>query len=98
MSESSIDRKEEAGGTPLQRLIGLVAKVLERDGAGRPLPLDARLSELGISSMKMISLMLTIEVEFGIAIPQADITPDNFESIASIEALILRLLASEGGG
>ena len=33
------------------------------------------------------------EVEFDISIPQNEITPDNFRSVASIEALIARLLA-----
>ena len=63
--------------------------------SGRPerrrLPITARLNELGMSSMKMINLMLAIEVEFDIAIPQAEITPDNFDSIASVDALV-RLL------
>jgi acyl carrier protein len=36
--------------------------------------------------------MLAIEVEFDVTIPQSDITPDNFDSIASVEALVVRLL------
>ena len=55
------------------------------------MPIDARLSDLGMSSIKMVNLMLAIEVEFDIAIPQADITPENFESIASVEAMLDRL-------
>ena len=51
-----------------------------------------QLSELGISSLRMVNLMLAVEVEFDIAIPQSDITPENFHSIGSIEALVLRLL------
>jgi acyl carrier protein len=35
--------------------------------------------------------MLAVEVEFGITIPQSDITPDNFRSVASVEALVARL-------
>jgi hypothetical protein len=30
-------------------------------------------------------------VEFNLAIPQTDITPENFESIASVEAMLSRL-------
>jgi hypothetical protein len=41
--------------------------------------------------------MLAIEVEFDLSIPQAEITPDNFESIASVEALVVRLLSSAPG-
>jgi acyl carrier protein len=46
--------------------------------------------------MKMINLMLAIEVEFDVNIPQADITPLNFESIASVETLVVRLLGVTG--
>jgi acyl carrier protein len=71
------------------RLVGLVKAVL---GSGSvvpdPFPLDAQLSDLGISSLKMVNLMLAVEVEFDIAIAQSDITPENFHSLASIEALI----------
>jgi acyl carrier protein len=52
----------------------------------------ARLNELGMSSMKMISLMLAIEAEFDLSIPQTQITPENFDSIASVEALVVKLL------
>ncbi len=77
-----------------ERLISLVRAVL---GAGsvmpNPFPLDAQLSDLGISSLKMVNLMLAVEVEFDIAIAQADITPENFHSLSSIEALVERTLA-----
>jgi acyl carrier protein len=77
-----------------ERVMSLVERVLERSPGTAPLPRGVRLNELGMSSMKMINLMLAIEVEFDLAIPQADITPDNFESIASVEALVIKLLGS----
>jgi acyl carrier protein len=58
-----------------------------------PFPLDAQLSDLGISSLKMVNLMLAVEVEFDIAIAQGDITPENFHSLGSIESLVDRTLA-----
>ncbi len=76
--------------------MALVVRILERP-AGAVLPEAARLNELGMSSMKMINLMLAIEVEFDLTIPQADITPGNFESIASVEALVDRLLGLSSG-
>lgn len=76
------------------RLIALVKAVL---GAGsvipNPFPLDAQLSDLGISSLKMVNLMLAVELEFDIAIAQSDITPENFHSLQSIEALVVRTLS-----
>ncbi len=78
------------------RLLSLVERVLERPGAGPTLPRDAALSELGVSSLKMVSLMLSVEAEFDLSIPQNEITPENFRSINSIETLVARLLAARG--
>jgi acyl carrier protein len=74
------------------RLLALVGQILDQSD-GRSLPVDARLSELGMSSIKMVNLMLAVEGEFDLSIPQQDITPDNFRSVASIEVLLERLLA-----
>jgi len=78
------------------RLLGLVERVLERPGAGSMLPPEAALSELGVSSLKMVSLMLLIEAEFDLSIPQNEITPENFRSINSVQALVTRILAAKG--
>ncbi len=77
------------------RLLGLVEKVLDRPGAGPTLPPDASLSELGVSSLKMVSLMLSVEAEFDLSIPQNEITPENFRSISSIQTLVTRILAAK---
>lgn len=82
----------DAGRTTRERLIGLVRQILGSPAANRPLPIDARLSDVGMSSIKMVNLMLAVEGEFSIAIPQSDITPENFHSIASVEALVTRLI------
>jgi acyl carrier protein len=73
--------------------LALVGQILGKPEAAATLPLDGRLSDLGMSSIKMVNLMLAVEVEFDVSIPQKDITPDNFRSVASVEALVLRLLA-----
>ena len=78
------------------RLLGLIEKVLDRPGAGPSLAPDAALSELGVSSLKMVSLMLSVEVEFDLSIPQHEITPENFRSINAVEALVMRLLDARG--
>lgn len=75
------------------RLATLVKQVLGEGAAiPDPLPLDAQLSDLGISSLKMVNLMLAVEIEFDISIPQADITPENFHSLSTINALVSRTL------
>ena len=87
-----MDRQVKEGVS--ERLISLVRAVL---GAGSvipsPFPLDAQLSDLGVSSLKMVNLMLAVEVEFDISIAQVDITPENFHSLRSIENLVDRTLA-----
>ena len=76
------------------RLISLVKSVLGAGGVvPNPFPLEAQLSDLGVSSLKMVNLMLAVEVEFDIAIAQTDITPENFHSVQSIQSLVERTLA-----
>jgi acyl carrier protein len=76
-----------------ERLVALVRQLLVTHASlPHPFPVEQQLSDLGISSLKMVNLMLAVEVEFDIAIPQADITPENFHSVASIEALVVRTL------
>ena len=58
-----------------------------------PFPVETQLSDLGISSLKMVNLMLAVELEFDIAIPQSDITPENFHSVAAIQSLVVRTLS-----
>lgn len=78
--------------TMRERLLALVRKAMGAPGATRPLAVDARLSELGISSIKMVGLMLAIEAEFNLTIDQSEITPENFASIASMESMLERIL------
>jgi acyl carrier protein len=89
---SKVDPQVKEGVS--ERLVSLARAVL---GAGsvipNPFPLDAQLSDLGISSLKLVNLMLAVEVEFDIAIAQADITPENFHSLQTIELLVDRTLA-----
>ena len=77
-----------------EQLIELVKHVL---GAGSavpdPFPLHAQLSDLGVSSLKMVNLMLAVELEFDLAIAQSDITPENFHSLSSVANLVVRTLA-----
>lgn len=78
------------------RLVALVEQILGRPVAA-PFPVERKLSELGVSSIQMVNLMLGVELEFNLAIPQDDITPENFFSVASIAALIERLQALSAG-
>ena len=77
-----------------ERLVALVRQTLGADATlPEAFPVDRQLSDLGVSSLKMVNLMLAVELEFDIAIPQSDITPENFHSVATIQALVVRTLS-----
>jgi acyl carrier protein len=78
------------------RLVALVQQILAKNAIDRAPGLDVRLSDAGISSLDMVNLMFAIEAEFDIEIAPTDITPDNFYSIATIEALLLRMGVPSG--
>ena len=52
---------------------------------------EADLREAGLTSMASVKLMLAIEAAYDVAIPDAELTPENFRSIATIAALVARL-------
>jgi acyl carrier protein len=82
-----------------RRLVALVRQSLGADAAlPQPFPVDRQLSDLGVSSLKMVNLMLAVELEFDIAIPQSDITPENFHSVATIQAMVVRTLSLRKSG
>jgi acyl carrier protein len=54
---------------------------------------DADLREVGLTSLDMVDLVLSVECEFDLQIPEAQITPANFRSIATIDALVSALLS-----
>ena len=55
---------------------------------------SASLRDAGLTSMAAVRLMLSIEAVFAIAIPDGELTPENFATAASIEALIQRMRSS----
>lgn len=89
---------QSSTASPRERLIGLVRQVLGPAAGCRPLSIGARLSELGLSSIKMVGLMLAIEAEFDLTIPQEEITPENFHSIVSIEAMLAKVASGPAEG
>ena len=73
------------------RIAALVRAILEKRGAARPVGRDDALSDCGISSLDMVNLMLAVEIEFQLKIPDRDMTPANFRTVARIEALVEKL-------
>lgn len=60
-------------------------------GHAAPLPRQQDLGELGLTSMQMVNLMLSIEAEFDVLIPPAKLMPANFRTIENIETLVREL-------
>lgn len=74
------------------RVIALVADILEKNEVRIEVMPTSRLTDIGMTSMDMVNLMLAVEAEFDLTIPQTDITPDNFQSPQSIERLVEKQL------
>ena len=86
------DPMEDRENATRERLLQLVRQILGDDWpTSKPIMLDDRLSDLGMNSLKMVNLMLYVEAEFGIVIPQREITPSNFLSVATVETMIVKL-------
>lgn len=76
------------------RVSAIVRQVMPERSPPADLAPAADLYDAGLTSMAMVKLMLAVEVEFDISIPDADLHPDNFRSIAAVEALVVRLRQS----
>ena len=74
------------------RITAHVQKLLAKRSIDRAVGRDDDLTDSGLSSLDTVNLMLAIEAEFDVKIPDRDMTPANFRSIARIEALVAGLL------
>ena len=74
------------------RIAGLVRQLLAKRSIERAVGRDEDLAECGLSSLDMVNLMLAVECEFDVKIPDRDMTPANFRTIGRIDALVGGLL------
>jgi len=77
--------------SPRERVAALVRRILAERAIERPFSADDDLREIGLTSLDMVNLVLAVESELAVSIPERDITPANFRSVASIEALVTAL-------
>jgi acyl carrier protein len=75
------------------RIIKLVKGILEQNSLAADVTPQAKLVDVGLTSMDMVNLMLAVEAEFDLTIPQAEITPDNFQSPETIERMVTKQIA-----
>jgi acyl carrier protein len=71
------------------RVMVLVKAILEQNAITATVDPDSRLVDVGLTSMDMVNLMLGVEAEFDFTIPQLEITPENFQSVKSLEAMVI---------
>ncbi|CCE07468.1 putative Acyl carrier protein (ACP) [Bradyrhizobium sp. STM 3843] len=70
------------------RIETLVREILAQNSVSVALSPEALLVDVGLTSMDMVNLMLAVEAEFDFTIPQELITPENFQSVATLERLV----------
>jgi acyl carrier protein len=74
------------------RITGLIRNVLVERSMERTVSTDDDLRDVGLTSLDMVNLVLLVEAEFDVRIPEGKITPANFRSIRAMSALISELL------
>jgi acyl carrier protein len=70
------------------RVALLVRGILDKRAITRPVSRDDDLRASGLSSLDVVNLMLAVETEFAVKIPEREMTPANFRSIGRIAALV----------
>ena len=70
------------------RITAIASRMLLKRGVTTIPGSTDNLRDAGLTSLDMVNLMLAIEAEFDIEIPQSAMTPDNFDTIAAMDALV----------
>jgi acyl carrier protein len=77
------------------RILFLVKAILEQNSIAADVRPESRLVDIGLTSMDMVNLMLSVEAEFDFTIPQDQITPENFQPAKTLELMIVSQLQPE---
>ena len=71
-----------------ERITAVAVRMLAKRGNNTVPTPQTNLRDAGLTSLDMVNMILAIENEFDIEIPQSAMTPENFDTMAAIEALI----------
>ena len=75
-------------------LMEFIRTTLMPDGEAKPIGENDPLIDQGvIDSMGLLQIMTFIEERTGVRVPDDEVTPDNFQSLATIERMVVRLQA-----
>jgi acyl carrier protein len=73
------------------QITAIVEALLAKRSGAASVAADENLTDAGLTSLDLVNLMLAIEDEFGIEIPQRRMTPASFRSVEAIESLVAGL-------
>ena len=79
------------------RILVVVRSVLKQNAITADIHPESRLVDIGLDPMDMVALMLKVEAEFDLTLPQPEITPENFQSVKTLELMILNQLGPGAG-
>ena len=71
------------------RILALVKSILAQNAITAEVNPETLLVDVGLTSMDMVNLMLGVEAEFDFTIPQSEITPENFQSVNTLQQMII---------
>jgi acyl carrier protein len=94
INQNGFSEMQKSAADIRSQVIALVQSILAQNEVQADVTPDARLVDIGLSSMDMVNLMLGIEAEFDFMIPQDLITPENFQSVETLERLVAGQLAA----
>lgn len=75
----------------VRKVAAIVGRVAEQHDVRREIATTDSLVDKGMTSMAMVDLMLAVEADFDVMIPQREMTPANFQSIECLAQLLKRL-------
>jgi acyl carrier protein len=81
-------------GSARDRITEQVRRQLAEYSISGPVCSDANLLNIGLNSLDILNLVLALEVEFDLMIPESEITPENILTIKALSRLIEWLLES----
>ncbi len=84
-------RVDRRSNTPEGKIARVVYRLLADHSIERTFGDEDDLRDVGLTSLDMASLVLSVEAEFDLLIPERDITPANFRTVATITALVTSL-------
>lgn len=79
---------EAASISYTDQAMSLARSILAEQAHKRDFSPDDSLTDVGLSSLDLVNLMVAVEAEFDIMIPPSQLTPETFRSISSIARMV----------